>query len=113
MRLTDEELEQLADLEKAAIPKKWVVKKSIKNYRIIYEDGRGIIGPNWPLVLDDACLIAALRNAAPALIAEVREAREKLEQLRELASDRQGFIMGGPTYFLSSITQILGDEDEN
>lgn len=80
------DLDELERLEKAAIDSPW--KHSDRDGSIIhYPKDRGPDGINHSHVVDNAfgatgALIAATRNALPALIAELRAARECARVLR-------------------------------
>jgi hypothetical protein len=91
-RLTDAQLAELARLEKEATPGTWSTNERTnldykcaevwgdKGYgSLLYTDdgGAGLCD------VEDAVLITAARNALPALLEEVREAREIKKLLRE------------------------------
>lgn len=77
------DLEALETLEKAATPARWQVLHTVQD---IY--GSSIMDYNWGellrmssygLMREDASLISAMRNALPAMIAELRAARKVVE----------------------------------
>jgi len=94
------DLDELERLEKAATPGPWSFKGTGGLHMDGARDGWMVEGPHngkrWPRIARDAApyrergenpaLIAALRNAAPALIAEIRRLREENARLREAAT---------------------------
>lgn len=105
--LTDEERAKLVDLEKAATPGPWerqpMSEEEPGSSFIVGSNLQGLVGGAhaWPTELDsgdfsrveaNADLIAAARNALPALLAadaavrEMREALEKAEHTLLIAS---------------------------
>jgi hypothetical protein len=88
--LTDDELDALAALLERATPGPWSVMREYSNrfaYPVTTASGEES-EQNWEPYHHysnadtDAALIAALRNAAPALLRQVREQAAEIERLR-------------------------------
>ncbi len=87
--LTIEQIEALEELEKAATPGEWrkpfedgaLAHERDKSLLAIDKDGMAIV--NRP---EDAALIAALRNAAPALLQAARDNADLEQELEEWTS---------------------------
>jgi hypothetical protein len=91
MNDTPLDLGALEELEKAATPGPWA-HHSRGDEQMVYEKGHRVAAvQSWQDPQADAALIAALRNAAPQLLAAARELLELRQQLATIhASGRCG-----------------------
>ena len=81
MMLTESQIAEIEDLLAKATPGEWsIVNRGMGVPGIASGDMRICICDDWPISRDNARLIAALRNAAPALL----DAAQKLALLGEL-----------------------------
>lgn len=85
-------IEKLEQLEKAATRGPWELRSVEDRYAMAAPGGwamepdRGDVA-DWDRVRADYALIAAMRNALPALLAVVEAARERVEARREYETD--------------------------
>jgi hypothetical protein len=88
------DLDKLEALEKAATPTGWQVldMEPTQFYgNIIMDANRGNLmrTTSYGLMREDSRLVAAMRNALPAMIAELRAAREVVEMARLVTTERK------------------------
>lgn len=82
-RLTDAQIEELKRLAKAATPGPWIVEGPEFNDWVGPGRGQKIAEGSTDCGTHDLALIAAMRNALPALLAERRGAARAAEAARE------------------------------
>ena len=89
--MNEQELVALEALEKAATPGEWEATPDAERFvwRLI-ATGKGA-AISVPSDIHDVRFIAALRNAAPALFAEVRRLREELAHARTTILEARAF----------------------